>query len=990
MRTASLQRNDPLHYLARGWSLLKLSVDTPERVQGWDAVVLTAASRHQADIYEAQVEAARRRGMIGERTRAFVIADPHGQRIGSGGATLNALRRLAETKGARETADMRVLLIHAGGDSRRSPWANILGKCFIPFPLLADPDRAVPALFDHQLAMAAPLAAGLEQGGLVSFSGDVIPLFDSFRVRVPRDDALVVTVPVSLDVAERHGVIVADEAQQVTDLLQKAPASELVARGALVGRGAALLDTGIYAFSGQSFKSLIELACATPDPVQALIDEGAQISLYEELAAPLVARCRGNLSRRPLGERLLAALDGPRLWSHQTDMQFVHFGRTAEVLEHVVGLWGGRLARRVMAESGPGVSASAVLCDTVAHPDACIGDGSLVCASRLGPGARIGNRCIVLGVETYGRECRLANDVCLWQVPIERSVVTACCGVDDDPKLPMEQGTFCNRSFGEWMRRHGVEAAELWPQGGEQTLWNAALFPAGNSLDGFDAVFWMLAREQADPAAAAAWRRASRLSLGELHARVDVAAFMQRREQIVSELVLRTLCRTVSGSLDRNIASLAAQLPDGERSAEVIGLSDSAPGAGPAGGACPQSRLVQMRADLLEAAGAAVAAAELRGEAFEAVHAEVAASVRRRECETVAGLPRGARERVMLPVRFDIAGGWSDTPPYCLERPARVLNLAMMLDGELPVGAEVEALPGPVWELVLEDSGQSTRVESGSALEGELGLKDAFTLLRKALVLLGYGSASTISQGVRVRTWARVPRGSGLGTSSILGAALVQALQRLAGRPADVDTVSDLVLELEQRMTTGGGWQDQVGGLVPGVKCTSSAPVLPLSLKIEPIPLMPDVVRELHERLVIAFTGRERLAKNVLQIVVGRYLQRDRRALDAVAQLVALAAAGREALALGSVDDLGRVMKEAWHVHQELDPHCSTPEVDAIFHSVGDYAVGWKLAGAGGGGFLGALAKDADAARRMRDTLAGYGRGVRVYGWRLWERPEEP
>jgi len=228
-----------------------------------------------------------------------------------------------------------------------------------------------------------------------------------------------------------------------------------------------------------------------------------------------------------------------------------------------------------------------------------------------------------------------------------------------------------------------------------------------------------------------------------------------------------------------------------------------------------------------------------------------------------------------------------------------------------------------------------------------------------------------------------VPRGSGLGTSSILGAAVVRALQRLAGRPDSVATVSDLVLNLEQMMTTGGGWQDQIGGLAPGVKFISSVPVTPLRLTIESVPVLPDVLREFHERFIIAFSGQERLAKNVLQIVVRRYLQRDRRLIEAVEGLVSLAKDARRALAVGALDDLGAILRDVWQLHQQLDPHCSNPAVDAMFREIDDLASGYKLAGAGGGGFMGVIGKTPEAAQRIRRTLANRGHGVKVYEARI-------
>ena len=212
---------------------------------------------------------------------------------------------------------------------------------------------------------------------------------------------------------------------------------------------------------------------------------------------------------------------------------------------------------------------------------------------------------------------------------------------------------------------------------------------------------------------------------------------------------------------------------------------------------------------------------------------------------------------------------------------------------------------------------------------------------------------------------------------------MIAALQRLAGRRDDARTVSDLVLVLEQQMRTGGGWQDQIGGLVPGVKCIRTAPLRPLRMDIEIVPLLPSVVEELEARLVIAFTGQQRLARNILQIVVERYLRRDAGTLAAIRQLVELADDGRAALAMGRLDELGRVLGGAWRILQQLTPECSNPHLDAIFRATADLSVGGKLAGAGGGGFMGMMAKDPEAARRLARRLQEFDPNIRVYRWAL-------
>ena len=74
------------------------------------------------------------------------------------------------------------------------------------------------------------------------------------------------------------------------------------------------------------------------------------------------------------------------------------------------------------------------------------------------------------------------------------------------------------------------------------------------------------------------------------------------------------------------------------------------------------------------------------------------------------------------------------------------------------------------------------------------------------------------------------------------------------------------VLYLEQLLTTGGGWQDQVGGLMGGVRMGVSPATLPLKVTVDDLHLGPDVIQPFNDRLVLIYTGKTRLARNLLQV----------------------------------------------------------------------------------------------------------------------------
>nr|GFA06636.1 bifunctional fucokinase/fucose pyrophosphorylase [Tanacetum cinerariifolium] len=113
-----------------------------------------------------------------------------------------------------------------------------------------------------------------------------------------------------------------------------------------------------------------------------------------------------------------------------------------------------------------------------------------------------------------------------------------------------------------------------------------------------------------------------------------------------------------------------------------------------------------------------------------------------------------------------------------------------------------------------------------------------------------------ISTGLLVKTWAHIPRGSGLGTSSILAATVVKGLLRISDGDKSNKNVTRLVLVLEQIMGTGGGWQDQLGGLYPSIKFTTSFPGIPLRLQVMSLLASPRLITELQERLFVVFTGQ--------------------------------------------------------------------------------------------------------------------------------------
>src|ERR1700747_3179248 len=112
----------------------------------WDAVVLTASSLRQAERYMEEIRTRQHQGTVPD-SLYLAVPDSGDRRIGSGGATLNALRVLAP-KLAGNWRNLRALIIHSGGDSRRLPQYSLSGKLFGALPVKT-PWGDVSTVFDE-------------------------------------------------------------------------------------------------------------------------------------------------------------------------------------------------------------------------------------------------------------------------------------------------------------------------------------------------------------------------------------------------------------------------------------------------------------------------------------------------------------------------------------------------------------------------------------------------------------------------------------------------------------------------------------------------------------------------------------------------------------------------------------------------------------------------------------------------------------------------
>jgi fucokinase len=141
-------------------------------------------------------------------------------------------------------------------------------------------------------------------------------------------------------------------------------------------------------------------------------------------------------------------------------------------------------------------------------------------------------------------------------------------------------------------------------------------------------------------------------------------------------------------------------------------------------------------------------------------------------------------------------------------------------------------------------------------------------------------------------------------------------------------------------------------------------------IRVQPVVWTEKRQAEFCQHLLLYNTGIQRVAKDLVRQVVSRYLARETATIQVLHSIKTLAVEMSYAMSEGDWKHLGELMDRHWQLNQVLDPHTTNAPINAILDRARPFIHGAKLAGAGGGGFLMLLARDAEAAAAMRAALS--------------------
>ncbi len=302
------------------------------------------------------------------------------------------------------------------------------------------------------------------------------------------------------------------------------------------------------------------------------------------------------------------------------------------------------------------------------------------------------------------------------------------------------------------------------------------------------------------------------------------------------------------------------------------------------------------------------------------------------------------------PLRISLGGGGTDLPSYYREHGGFLIAAA--IDKYVYVTAMRPFTPG----IYLKYS-ELERVDSASQVR--------HPIIREALEMLDFKKPQ-----IEITTLADIPSGTGLGSSGSFTTALLRALCAFKRRPVHSQELAEMACYLEiERLGEPIGKQDQYIAAYGGITCFDFNP--DNSVGAKPLDIDTDTLHSLEDNLLLFFTGFSRSASSILADQKSRTRKNDAAMLNNLHYVKELGLRSRNALEGGDPTLFGELMHEHWEHKKKRSGGMSNPQIDewyALARQNG--AIGGKLVGAGGGGFLMFYTEDRE---RLKESMAVVG-----------------
>ena len=897
----------------------------------------------------------------------FCTNDPIGVKLGSGGGTtwlLQAAYSDEKTGSPHEVtfdewlSKERRLLLHAGGQSRRLPSYGPSGKILTPIPVFRW-ERG-QRLSQDLLSLQIPLYQRIMNVApsrlhTMIVSGDVYIRCTQRLQTIPDADVVCYGLWLGPEIAKDHGVFVMSRhTPTVLECMLQKPSVETL--NDLQKNNLYLTDIGIWLLSDRAVKLLMKHSMRNGEVVN--------YDLYGEFGC-----CLGTnptIEDDELADLKVAILP-------LAGGEFYHYGTTREIISSTLAIQNlvndQREIMHLSRKPHPSMfvqNAQTRIKLTEKNTEVWIENS---CVSEQWS---LQNKHVITGVPENDWQIELRKGQCVDIVPIgDRQWAVRPYGFNDKfrGQLCDNQTEFIGQPFVDWAKQRHLPDFDA----DTTDIQSAPIFPVVDNVSDMGLVLrWML-NEPSLQGGRMIWEDSQKLSADELSEKANLRRLTcQRHENRMKNwpFLASNYAHSVFYQVDLDEA--AHDFAEGHI-AEPHPLPESEP-------LLTRIHDAMFRSEL----------ERLKGKPSNKNAEKAFSLLQEGLIEQVLEQKQNPRMTVFSdqivwgrsPVRIDIAGGWTDTPPFCLMEGGNVVNLAIELNGQSPIQAY--AKPCKEKHVVLHsiDLGASEIVETYDELANYKEVGSPFSIPKAALVLAGflpgYSSESYSSLreqleafgcGIEVTMFSAVPAGSGLGTSSILASTVLGVLNDFCGLQWDKNEISRRTLSLEQLLTTGGGWQDQFGGILHGVKLLQTTRGFDQNPVVRWLPTGIFTQPEYQSCHLLYYTGITRTAKQILAEIVRKMFLNQHEELLMLREMKMLALEMADAIQCQDYERTGRLLRQNWLQNQALDSGTNPAEVRRLTDLVDDLCLGYKLPGAGGGGFLYMMAKDVEAAARIKQVI---------------------
>ncbi len=897
----------------------------------------------------------------------LVASDPKGTNIGSGGGTAYLLAKHLKESSNKDFDSYlnkdKKIIIHAGGQSRRLPAYAPSGKILTPIPVFrwGRGQKMDQTLLDLQTPLYEKIMEGSDNNTLIA-SGDVFIYSPTIPFNLPKADVVCFGIWVDPHLASRHGVFFTPRSnpQQLDFMLQKPDHSKIEE---LAGSHLYMMDIGVWLLSDKAVKLLMQKSGWTGSEFKN--DNPDFYDLYSSFGTSLGQNPSGDDGDIAELTVSIVPLDKG---------EFYHFGTSSELITSTEKIQNRVLDQRTIwhhrVKPHPSIfvqNADTSIEWTKSHHHIWIENSQIPASWKLS------HNHVITGVPENRWSLNLKPNVCIDIIPINNRYCIRPYGMNDSFSgiLNSNSTKWFGTPFNEWLEKRGLTFSKCsLPE--DTDIQKAKLFPVVPFHgDTEELVNWML-YGGINERAKNIWLSSERLSAEDISAEADLSRLVKQREQYRHKnLKMLAVNHKKSVFYQANLKHIAKEF--------VKGNIELPPELPESEAATIRFRDKMFRSEVMKAKSGDGEREEKS--AFSILRKNIVSSI---EYDSIPKLNVFSDQIVWgrSPARLDLAGGWSDTPPYCIQNGGSVLNMAVDLNGQPPMQVYIRLSSEPKITMRSIDNGVFEEVTTFEELNAENIIGSVFSIPRIALSLAGFHpdycgvkynslkeQLKDFGGGLEISLLAAIPKGSGLGTSSILAATVLGTLSDFCDLNWSHQDISHRTLILEQLLTTGGGWQDQYGGITPGIKLIESEPGTQERMNIRWLPdnIFTDTLYK--DNWLLYYTGITRVAKNILgDIVRGMFLNEGERLriLDEIKQHAYDTA---DFIQKCDYEKTCKMIGRSWMLNNKLDSGTNTPEVQRVIDTIAEYTNGFKLLGAGGGGYMLISAKDAEAVKHIQTKL---------------------